>query len=108
MVSDHGSIEIPPAVIDGCRLLCYAILNGNVQFSGRTLLFVDGTELGQVPCLAICHEEISSGVLLFHCDREWTTLGCSAHPSVADAKGKAERIYAGISALWMDADVFGQ
>jgi hypothetical protein len=105
MVSDRGSMEIPPAVIDGCRLVCYAIVDGNVQFSSRTLLFVDGIELGEVPCLAICHEEKSSGVLLFHCDHEWTTLGCSAHLSVADAKGKAERIYAGVSGLWMDADV---
>lgn len=105
MPSDSASPEIPPSTIDGSRLLCYAIVDGNVRFYGRTLLFVDGIELGQVPCLAICEEQISSGVLLFHCDSEWTTLGCSAHSSIADAKCKAEGIYAGISVLWVDADV---
>jgi hypothetical protein len=105
MPSESGSIQTPPPVIDCSRLLCYAIVNHNVQFSGRTLLFVDGKELGQVPCLAICEEKRPSGVLLFHCDREWTTLGCSAHPSTAEAKAKAERIYAGISALWVDAGI---
>jgi len=42
---------------------------------------------------------------LFHCDGEWTVLGCSAHSSVEDAKARAERSYLGISACWVDANV---
>ena len=83
-------------------------MEGTVQFSGRTLLFVDGKELGQVPCLAICENKKLSEVLLFHCDSEWNTSGCSAHSSVAKAKAKAERVYAGISARWVDAGVSEQ
>jgi ClpX C4-type zinc finger protein len=107
--SSHGP-ETPRStpVIDCSRLLCYAIVDNTVQFSGRTLLFVDGKELGRVPCLAICENKKLSEVLLFHCDSEWNTLGCSAHPSVAEAKARAERIYAGISARWVDAGVSEQ
>lgn len=104
MLSDSKPVNPPSTpVIDCSRLLCYAIVDRTVQFSGRTFLFVDGKELGQVPCLAICENKKLSEVLLFHCDKEWNTLGCSAHPSVGKAKEKAERIYPGLSACWVDA-----
>ena len=105
MPSNSNPETPPPPVIECTRLLCYAVVDSGAQFSGRTLLFVDGRELGEVPCLAICEEKKSSGVLLFHCDSEWTTLGCSAHQSVPDAKTRAERIYPGISTRWVDAGV---
>jgi len=70
MLSNSHGPETPPStpVIDCSRLLCYAIVDNTVQFSGRTLLFVDGKELGRVPCLAICENKKLSEVLLFHCD----------------------------------------
>jgi hypothetical protein len=106
-MASNNTHETPPpeAVIACSRVLCYAVVDSTVQFSGRTVLFVDGKELGQMPCLAICDGKKSSGVLLFHCDSEWTPLGCSAHGSVTDAKTRAERIYLGISARWVDAGV---
>jgi hypothetical protein len=58
--------------------------------------------------LAICENKKLLEVLLFHCDSEWNTLGCSAHPSVAEAKARAERIYTGISARGIDAGVSEQ
>jgi ClpX C4-type zinc finger len=95
----------PPPVLDCARVIEYAVLNESVGYSGRTLLFVDGKELGQVPCLAICADKKSPGVMLFHCDREWTVLGCSGHPSIPEAKDRAERIYPGLSACWVDAHI---
>lgn len=94
----------PPPVLDCARVLEYAVLEKSIGYAGRTLLFVDGKELGQVSCLAIC-EDKKPGVLVFHCDRKWRVLGCSAHRSVAAAKDRAERIYPGISSLWVDAGV---
>jgi hypothetical protein len=95
----------PPPVLDAARVLFYAMVNDSVKFTGRTRLFVDGRELGQVPCLAICEEEATKEALLFHCDIEWNTLGCSAHPSPDEAKARAERIYTGLSTRWIDANV---
>ena len=95
----------PPPVLDSARVIEYAVLSESVGYSGRTLLFVDGKELGRVPSLAICEDKRLGGVLLFHCDHEWTVLGCSAHDSVAKAKERAERIYPGLSACWVEAHV---
>jgi hypothetical protein len=95
----------PPPVLDSARVLRYVIIDKNIQFSGRSLLFVDGKELGEVPCLAICEEKKTGGVLLFHCTRDWTVLGCSTHKSVTDAQVRAEGVYKGTSSRWVDANV---
>jgi hypothetical protein len=94
----------PSPVIDCARLLHYAYIDKPVGYAGRTLLFVDGKELGRVPQLAIC-ESFKIGILLFHCTRKWKTLGCSGHNCVAEAKKKAELIYPGISKRWVASHV---
>jgi hypothetical protein len=99
------NIHKPPPVIDHAQLLQYAILDESVGYSGRTLLLVNENEIGRVPCLAVCRDARSEGVLLFHCDAGWDVLGCSAHASVDLAKARAERIYPGLSALWIEARV---
>ena len=86
----------PPPVLDCARVLHYALVDKSVGYVGRTLLFVDGKELGRVPLMAIC-EDRKVGVLLFHCNRNWKVLGCSGHDSVAAAKRKAECTYPGLS-----------
>jgi ClpX C4-type zinc finger len=98
-------VENPPPVLDCARLLHYAVLDAAVKFSGRSLLFVDGKELGAVSCLAICEDKNTTGVLLFHCAVDWCVLGCSAHDTVSDAKARAERVYNSVSTRWVDANV---
>jgi len=95
----------PPPVLDCARVLRYVIIDKSIEFSGRSLLFVDGKELGEVPCLAICEEKKTGAVLLFHCTRDWTVLGCSAHESVTDAQVRAEGVYKGAFSRWVDANV---
>jgi ClpX C4-type zinc finger len=105
MRASLGKLIPPPPVLDSARVLFYAIVNDPVKFTGRTLLFVDGREVGQVPCLAICEQGTTTETLLFHCDSGWNALGCSAHASPDEAKARAERIYAGLSTHWIDAKV---
>jgi hypothetical protein len=95
------SISPPPAVLDGAPVIEYLVIRNDMRFSGRTLLFVEGKELGPVPCLAICEEKESGGVLLFHCSSDWTVLGCSAHKSVCDAQERAEHIYRDSAGDWI-------
>ena len=50
----------PPPALCSARVLHYAVLGQefSVGFnSGHRLVFIDGKELGKVPCLAICHEK---------------------------------------------------
>lgn len=95
----------PPPVLDCARVLLYVIIDKSIESSGRSLLFVDGKELGRVPCLAVCEEKKTGGVLLFHCTSDWTVLGCSAHKSIRDAQLRAEEIYKGASLVWTNPNV---
>ena len=104
----EGSMLKPAPVIDCARLLHYAFVEKSIVYSGRTLLFVDGKEVGRVPCLAICEYEGSKEVLLFHCKRDWRVIGCSAHESVFAAKQRAEGVYPGLSSHWREAHVTKQ
>ena len=94
----------PPAL--GCRrVLAYAVVDGSVQYAGRTLLFVDGKELGPVERLAICKSQDDPDFLLVYCNRDWDARGVSAFSSMAEAKAKAESIYPGLSSHWIAANV---
>jgi hypothetical protein len=95
----------PPPVINGARVLEYAVLDEPVTFSGHSGLFVDGKEIEPVPCLAVCQNLEDREILLLHCDREWRVLGVAAYPSAAEAKRKAERIYPGLSSRWKETGV---
>jgi hypothetical protein len=95
----------PPPALACARVIEYAVLDKSVGYVGRTLLFVDGKELGRVPCLAICEEKKPPGVLLFHCTRKWDVLGCSAHSSMSEAKQRAESVYPGLFPRWVNPHV---
>ena len=101
---DHmpGSDSAPLPILDSAKVLCYTLIPDSVEFT-RTLTFVDGVELGRVPRLAICQYRNTSEVLLFHCDSEWSVLGCGGFSSMEKAKQRAERIYPGIGAHWIDS-----
>src|SRR5690349_8890919 len=92
--------QTPPPVLDCARLIEYAILDKTVEFSGHSALFVNGNEVGPVPCLAICEDLKSSSILLFHCGTDWNVLGCAAHTSIVDAESRAESIYRGVRSQW--------
>ncbi len=98
------ALKSPPTLANG-RVLGYAIFDESVRYSGHSNLFVGNKEVDPVPCLAICQDGSGPGVLLLHCDRDWTILGVSGHDSLAAAKDSAERIYSDVTSLWIDAQV---
>lgn len=87
----------PPVIMVNDRvLLHYAILNDSVGFnSGHRLTFVDGKEIGRVPCLAICRDRNSPQFMLYYCDSNWGAIGLASYDSVDAAKRIAERMYPG-------------
>lgn len=93
----------PPPTLDCCRVLAYAIVDDSVRYTGQGMLFVGDQEVGPVPRLAICQDGESGRVFLFYCGHDWTTLASSGAISPEAAKNTAERMYAGVSALWIDA-----
>src|ERR1700726_622487 len=92
----------PPPAICSERVLHYAVLDESVGFnSGHRLMFIGGKEVGKVPCLAICEEKNS--IWMHYCDGDWGSIGVSGHDSVVAAKRRAELIYPGSSAKWVEA-----
>jgi hypothetical protein len=61
-------------------------------------------ELGKVPCLAIAKAKGDRGICLHFCESDWSPIAVAGKfDSVAAAERRAERMYPGSSALWLDA-----
>ena len=98
------SRTLPPPVIDSAKLLAYAYVDEDVEFTGRIKLFVGGERLGPVPCLAITRNYCEpDDILVEFCDEEWNARGVTAHASLEEAKAQAERGYRGITAKWAES-----
>ena len=95
----------PPPVLDGARVLAYAIMDDSVVYTGRSTLYVDGKMLGAVPRLAVCQDHDANDVLLLFCDEKWNSLGATGCPSLEEAQQRAEAEYRGVSAKWVDVNV---
>ncbi len=102
---EHSHEHEPPPVLASARVVEYAVLGHSVRYSGHSSLFVEGKELGPVPRLAICQPFGEAQFFLFHCDEDWEVLGGEPYESVTEAKGRAERIYPGVSACWIDRQI---
>lgn len=97
---------LPPPAICSERVLHYAMLDETVSFNSahRSAVKIFGDkELGKAPCLAICERKDDSGVVTYYCDGDWQFIGVSAHDSVDAAKRRAEYIYPGSAAKWIEA-----
>jgi hypothetical protein len=101
-------MEKPPSVINSARIIAYAVLDESVCYRGHSSLFVDGKEVGAVPCLAIGQDLNDTEIFLFHCDRDWAVLGVVGYASINEAKDHANRLYAGVSNRWIETHVTKQ
>jgi hypothetical protein len=99
----------PPTYLDGCRVLAYAAVPHNAEFTGVLQLNVDGTWIGRVPHLAICEWDVRSELMLMHCDERWNVigvqawnaLGAAAPETVAEVVDQAGRYYRGLESAWV-------
>ncbi len=92
----------PPPVLDGAVVIAYASTEAPVRYTGRTVLYVDGVELGSVPRLVLAHNNYAPrDYLLFSCSADWEVLGAAGYKSKAIALERAEVAYEGISAAWV-------
>lgn len=95
----------PPPVLEGARVLAYAVVDDSVVYTDRSTLYVDGKSLGAVPRLAIGQDLGTQDVLLLFCDEQWHSLGVASHASLKEAQERAEAEYRGVSAKWVHVNV---
>lgn len=93
------SFSAPPLVLRRCAIVEYAAT------SELTFTEGDADDVGRVAFLAIGENLHEDEVVLFHCDTRWNVLGSSSHASVAEARGRAERTYAGVGHAWVERPV---
>ena len=99
-------IEIPPPVLDSCKVLFYADARSSVEFTDRINLHigtVDGEfqRVGEQPFLVIAKPYSNANeYLLMFCDLSWESVGVINFTSLNEAKLKAEKGYKGISEKW--------
>jgi hypothetical protein len=90
----------PPLILDGAKVLEYAIVDGSVEYTGLGSIYVGGKLLGIVPKLTICQSYKAKDYLLFHCNETWKVLGIAGYASIREAKRSAEKTYKGITSKW--------
>ena len=90
----------PPAVLDGAKILKYAIIDSSVTFTGKITLIVGGKLMGPAAGIAICKYDNQHDFLVLHCDKEWRSFGASGYPTIEEAISRLEVAYAGIYSKW--------
>ena len=93
----------PPPIIACARVICFAVVDDDVQFTSRCEMLVDGKALGPVKRLAICTNPIGNALILLYCDEDWNCLAAEGHATVEKAQASAERAYSGISHKWQES-----
>jgi hypothetical protein len=88
----------PPPILDGARVLRYAIVNDAVTPTSNTVhRFHPSGLMGPAAALAVCQHDGEEHYYLFYCDAEWHVLTDTWHESAELAMRQAEFEYRGIS-----------
>lgn len=99
--------KIPPPIIVSARLIAYAYNDDDVEFTDRIELYVGEIgamkRLGEMPCLALCHNYSDGAFFLLFCNSEWQSQGIIEFSLIEKAKSQAESGYRGISKKWMES-----
>ena len=95
--------DVVPPLIDCARVLHYANVDDSIRYTPKNQIFTGGAELGAVPRLAIVRNLVDDGIMLLHCDEEWTSLGVPGSGSVEDVMAHANRRYEGLEGKWHKA-----
>jgi hypothetical protein len=84
-------MKIPPAFIDGARVLEWTPIDKRHQATGRTSHVVDGRRVGPATALAICTYDRDRGFYLFGCDSDWNMVTDTLHHTLKEAKEQTRR-----------------
>jgi hypothetical protein len=91
----------PPLLLDGARVLEYALLDAGAS-AGRRSVVAEGVPftLDTGSRLAIAEDLAKGGVYLLHCNPDWETLVAAPYADVESARESAQSVYTGIDVHW--------
>jgi hypothetical protein len=92
----------PPLMIDGARVVEYAVFDRRVAPSGRVSVAVGGlpVDLKSIAGVIVAENLVDGGCSLLHCNERWETLAAGHYPDRAAARRSAEGAYSGLTAQW--------
>ena len=95
-------MEQPPIMLDGARVIEFAVLDSTATRTGHVSVVVEGVslDLSIVSRLVIAENPVEEGVFLLHCNDRWETVAAGHHDRLDAARASAEHAYSGISVRW--------
>ena len=92
----------PPFMLDGARVVEFAIFAAPTEGAARTSTFFGGVpvHLEDVAGVAIAEDLVAEGVFLLLCNDEWTCLTAARFGDVAGARASAEDAFPALSSHW--------
>lgn len=95
-------MDEPPVLIDGTRVLAYAILDERARKSPGFRALAAGMPLdgGAVARLIVAENLVEDGVFLIHCDDEWGTVVAETFPDREAAQAAARETCTGVAIEW--------
>ncbi|HSN21708.1 MAG TPA: hypothetical protein VLS49_13585 [Usitatibacter sp.] len=96
-------MEEPPILLDGARVLEYAVLDHSGREAGRARGLAAGVPVGveAVSRLVIAENLVEEGVFLMHCGDEWVTVIGESYPDPESARVAADEAYGGRAIPWV-------
>ena len=89
-----------PDLLDGARVLAFAVVDSTVVPTGGTTHRIGTDVLGPAAGLAIAQYDGDGQFYLFYCDPSWEVVTDTCHPSWELAQEQAEFEYRGVSDRW--------
>ncbi len=90
----------PPELLDGARVLAFAVVDAAVVPTGATTHRIESEVLGPAAGLAVARYDGDGQFYLFYCDSDWQVVTDTCHPTLELAREQAEFEYRGVSARW--------
>jgi hypothetical protein len=92
----------PPLLLDGARVLEFAIIDLKSVPAHRMSVMAEGLpmDLSTVSRLVIAEDLVQGGVFLLHCNDEWETLTAGHYPDAEAARQSVQGAYAQVTATW--------
>ena len=102
VMPNNNSMNKPPAVLDGARVLKYAIVDSSIRYTGKITVHVDGKLVGPAAGLAICKYDNEDSVCIFYCNENWEVFAAGGYPTVEKTVERMEVAYSGSSKKWQN------
>jgi hypothetical protein len=90
------SMAPPPSLLDGARVIRFAIIDERVEPTGQTIHRVGDQVAGPAAALVVCQYDGECDFYLFYCDAEWNVVTDTWHETMESALNQAAFEYRGI------------